>query len=66
MLGAWLGPMRMALTPFLLLLSLIVWMIVSIIHGFDKDRAIPLGPFLSVAGIGYMLVVSTTQNCFIY
>ena len=52
-LGAWLGPMRMALTLFFAsFLSLIVWMIVSIIHGFDKDRAIPLGPFLSVAGIG--------------
>ena len=52
-LGAWLGPMRMALTLFFAsFLSLIVWMIVSIVHGFDKDRAIPLGPFLSVAGIG--------------
>ena len=52
-LGAWLGPMRMALTLFFAsLLSLIAWIIVSIIHGFDKDRAMPLGPFLSVAGIG--------------
>ena len=52
-LGAWLGPMRMALTLFFASrLSLIAWIIVSIIHGFDKDRAMPLGPFLSVAGIG--------------
>ena len=52
-LGAWLGPMRMALTLFgASLLSLLAWIGVSLIRGFDKDRAIPLGPFLSVAGIG--------------
>jgi len=52
-LGAWLGPMRMALTLFFAsVLSLIAWIIISMIHGFDKNRAIPLGPFLSVAGIG--------------
>ena len=52
-LGAWLGPMRMALTLlFASVLSLIAWIILSMIHGFDKNRAVPLGPFLSVAGIG--------------
>ena len=52
-LGAWLGPMRMALTLFFAsVLSLMAWTIISMIHGFDKNRAIPLGPFLSVAGIG--------------
>ena len=52
-LGAWLGPMRMALTLFFAsVLSLIAWIILSMIHGFDKNRAVPLGPFLSVAGIG--------------
>ena len=52
-LGAWLGPMRMALTLFFAsVLSLIAWIILSTIHGFDKNRAVPLGPFLSVAGIG--------------
>ena len=52
-LGAWLGPMRMALTLFgASLLSLLAWIGVSLIRGFDKDRAIPFGPFLSVAGIG--------------
>ena len=52
-LGAWLGPMRMALTLFgASLLSLLAWLGVSIFKGFDKDRAIPFGPFLSVAGIG--------------
>lgn len=52
-LGAWLGPMRMALTLFLAsLLSLLVWVGVSLVQGFDKNRAIPMGPFLSVAGTG--------------
>ena len=52
-LGAWSGPMRMALTLFFAsVLSLIAWIILSMIHGFDKNRAVPLGPFLSVAGIG--------------
>ena len=52
-LGAWLGPMRMALTLFgASLLSLLAWLGVSLFKGFDKDRAIPLGPLLSVAGIG--------------
>ena len=35
-----------------ILLSLLAWLGVSLFKGFDKDRAIPLGPFLSVAGIG--------------
>ena len=52
-LGAWLGPMRMAITLFSAsLMSLFVWICVSLIYGFDKDRAIPMGPFLSVAGGG--------------
>ena len=52
-LGAWLGPMRMALALFFAsVLSLIVWVAVSIVRGFDKNRAIPMGPFLSVAGTG--------------
>ena len=52
-LGAWLGPMRMALTLFgASLLSLLAWLGVSLFKGFDKDRAVPLGPFLSVVGIG--------------
>ena len=42
-LGAWLGPMRMALTLFgASVLSLLAWIGVSLIKGFDKDRAIPL------------------------
>ncbi len=52
-LGAWLGPMRMAITLFCAsVLSLLVWIGVSLIKGFDKDRALPYGPFLSFAGTG--------------
>jgi prepilin signal peptidase PulO-like enzyme (type II secretory pathway) len=52
-LGAWLGPMRMALTLFgASVLSLLAWIGVSLVKGFDKDRAMPMGPFLSFAGTG--------------
>lgn len=52
-LGAWLGPFRMAITLFFAsLMSLIAWVCISLLHGFDKDRAIPMAPFLSVAGVG--------------
>ncbi len=52
-LGAWLGPMRMAITLFgAALLSLLTWVIISIIHEFDKNRALPMAPFLVFAGIG--------------
>lgn len=52
-LGLWLGPMRMAITLFgASVLSLLTWVAVSIIHEFDKDRALPMAPFLAIAGIG--------------
>ena len=52
-LGAWLGPMRMALTLFgAAVLSLFIWIFVSIHKGFDRDRALPFAPFLAAAGIG--------------
>ena len=52
-LGVWLGPMRMALTLFAAsLLSLLTWIAVSLIKEFDKNRAMPLAPFLAIAGIG--------------
>ncbi len=52
-LGAWLGPMRMAITLFSAsLLSLFTWLAVSLVKDFDKDRALPMAPFLAVSGIG--------------
>jgi len=52
-LGAWLGPMRMALTLFgASVLSLLTWIAVSLLKDFDKNRALPMAPFLAIAGIG--------------
>ena len=49
-LGAMLGPMRMAITLFFAsLLSLLGWIAVSIFKGFDRDRAMPMAPFYTVA-----------------
>ena len=52
-LGIWLGPVRMALTLFgASLLSLVVWLILSAINGFERDRALPFAPYLVIAGLG--------------
>jgi len=52
-LGAWLGPMRMAITLFSAsVLSLLAWIVISLVKDFDTNRAIPMAPFLAVAGIG--------------
>ena len=53
LLGTWLGPMRMAITLFCAsALSLIVWVLTSFFKGFDRDRAMPMAPYLSVSAIG--------------
>ena len=55
-LGAWLGPMRMAITLFTAsLLSLLTWIAVSLTTGFDKNRAMPMAPFLAIAAIGVFI-----------
>lgn len=52
LLGAWLGPMRMAITLFIASsLSLLIWIITSLFKGFNKDRAMPMAPFLSISGV---------------
>ena len=52
-LGIWLGPVRMAITLFVAsLLSLVVWLILSGINGFERDRALPFAPYLAIAGLG--------------
>ena len=57
LLGAWLGPMRMAITLFLASsLSLLIWIITSFFKGFNKDRAMPMAPFLSVSGVAIFIV----------
>jgi len=51
-LGVWLGPVRMALTLFgASLLSLVVWLVLSAINGFERDRALPFAPYLAIAGL---------------
>tara|TARA_B100001996_G_C18656287_1_gene591333 strand:- start:849 stop:1493 length:645 start_codon:yes stop_codon:yes gene_type:complete len=56
-LGAWLGPLRMALTLFSAsLLSLLTWVGISFFKGFDTNRALPFAPFLSISGIGLYIV----------
>lgn len=51
-IGAMLGPMRMAITLFFAsLLSLLAWVAVSIFKGFKRDRAMPMAPFYTVATI---------------
>ena len=52
-LGAWLGPLRMAFTLFgASLLSLLTWVAISIFKGFDTNRALPFAPYLVIASIG--------------
>ena len=55
-LGAWLGPMRMAITLFTAsVLSLLTWIAFSLTTDFDKNRAMPMAPFLAIAGIGIFI-----------
>ena len=56
LLGLWLGPMRMAITLFCAsALSLIVWVIISLFKGFNKDRAMPMAPYLSASAVGVFI-----------
>ena len=55
-LGAWLGPMRMAITLFTAsVLSLLTWIAFSLTTDFDKNRAMPMAPFLAIAAIGIFI-----------
>ena len=51
-LGAWQGPLNILFIFFLAsFLSLLVWVIISILLGFDRDRALPFAPFLVVSAV---------------
>ena len=51
-LGAWQGPLNILFIFFLAsFLSLLVWIIISILFGFDRDRALPFAPFLVVSAV---------------
>lgn len=49
-LGAWLGPWYIMITLFLAaLLGILVWIAVSILNGFDRDRPLPFAPYLVIS-----------------
>jgi len=51
-LGAWQGPLNILFILFFAsFLSLLVWVIISILFGFDRDRALPFAPFLVVSAV---------------
>jgi prepilin signal peptidase PulO-like enzyme (type II secretory pathway) len=50
--GMWLGPVNVLLSIFIsALLALIGWGAISLIDGFDRNRAMPFGPYLSCSAI---------------
>ena len=50
--GMWLGPVNVLLSVFLsALLALIIWGIISLFNGFNRNRAMPFGPYLSGSAI---------------
>ena len=66
-LGIWLGPMRMAITLFgASLLSLVVWIIIATIKGFDRNRALPFAPYLAIAGLATFIGSFYFPNIFHY
>ena len=51
-LGLWLGDIRVLMAIFLAaILALLVWLTLSLINGFNKDRPLPFGTYLSLASI---------------
>jgi prepilin signal peptidase PulO-like enzyme (type II secretory pathway) len=50
-LGMWLGPLRMALTLFLAsFLGVLVWIVIALVKGFDRNRPLPFAPYLVAGG----------------
>jgi prepilin signal peptidase PulO-like enzyme (type II secretory pathway) len=50
--GMWLGPVNVLLSIFLsAIFALIMWGIISLFKGFDRNRAMPFGPYLSGSAI---------------
>ena len=51
-LGLWLGPLKILLAIFFSsLLGLFYWSILSVIKGYERDRKLPFGTFLSIGSI---------------
>jgi len=50
--GMWLGPVNVLLSIFVsALLALIIWGVISLFNGFDKNRPMPFAPYLSSTAI---------------
>ena len=50
--GMWLGPVNVLFSIFLsAVFALIMWGIISLFKGFDRNRAMPFGPYLSGSAI---------------
>ena len=50
--GMWLGPVNVLLSVFVsAVLALIMWGVISLFKGFDRNRAMPFGPYLSGSAI---------------
>ena len=51
-LGFWLGDIRILLVIFFAaIIALCSWLTLSIIYGFNKDRMLPFGSYLSIVSI---------------
>ena len=51
-LGLWISDIRILLVIFISsLIALIIWIIISIKYGFDRNRPLPFGTFLSITSI---------------
>ena len=51
-LGLWISDIRILLVIFVSsLIALIIWIIISIKYGFDRNRPLPFGTFLSITSI---------------
>ena len=55
--GAWLGPILMILTLFFAsLLGLIVWILISMFQGMDRNRPLPFAPYLAFSAISIFIL----------
>ena len=51
-LGLWISDIRILLVIFISsLIALMIWIIISIKYGFDRNRPLPFGTFLSITSI---------------
>ena len=56
-LGAWLGPIQIFIAIFLSsILALIVFISLSVLRGFNRSRALPFIPYLSISSVLIYLI----------